>query len=176
MILGKKKTKITEEEVRAKGRLKDYPEKILTVKTDRVTTGFTQEDISEVNRTIVAMTRELNEKIVSMFKAQSETKMASLKGKIGANGANFQERNDVFAKELQEMNDRFDYLKRAEQRSQDIVDYAIVYKEQKRTRRMCFDILKYYCHTQKNVRARMAKNLKNYKKNMLKKCFFFLRE
>jgi hypothetical protein len=163
MILGKKKTKITEEDVRAKGQLKDYPEKILTVKTDRTTMGFTQEDITEVNRTIMAMTKELNDKIVSMFKLQSENKMTSLRGKMENNGANFQERNDVFAHELQEMNNRFDYLKRAEQRTQDIMDYAIVYKEQKRSRRLCFDILKHYAHTQRNVRAVVASNSSEWK-------------
>lgn len=176
MIAAKKKSKISEADVLAKGRIKDYPEKILNVRTDRTTAGFTQEDIGEINRTIVAMTRELNEKIVAMFKMQSETKMGSLRSKMDQNDANFQERNDVFSRELQEMNDRFDYLKRAEQRSMDIMDYAIVYKEQKRTRRMCFDVLKYYAHTQKNVRARMAKNIKSYRQNILKKCFFFLRE
>lgn len=166
MILGKKKTKITEEEVHHKGRLKEYPEKILSVRTDRTAEGFTQEDISEVKRMIQAMTKELNEKIVSMFKSQSESKMALLQGKMDFNSKNYQARNDEFSQELQEMNDRFDHLKRAEQRHQDIVDYAIVYKEQKRSRRMCFDILKYYAHTQKNVRAVLASNRSAWRKTL----------
>lgn len=156
MILSKKKNKITEEEIQKKGRLKTYSDKILSVQTDRIAAGFTQEDISEVRTTINQLTRELNERILSMFKMKSDSKLKTLREKMDYNAANYEERNAVFRKELQEMNDRFDYLKRAEQRDQDVMDYAIVYKEQKRIRRMCFDCLKYYAHTQKNVRAVMT--------------------
>lgn len=164
MILAAKKTKITEEEVHKKGKLKEYPEKILAVRTDRTIEGFTQEDIGEVKRMVQAMTKELNEKIVSMFRKQSERKMETLQSKLDYNSKNYKERNDEFSHELHEMNDRFDYLKRAEQRHQDIVDYSIVYKEQKRTRRMCFDVLKYYAHTQKNVRAVVLNNPREWQK------------
>lgn len=153
MILAKKKTKITEEEVQENGQLKDYPERILVVKTDKTAAGFTQEDISEIKSTITQMTRELNEKILSMFKMKSDSKMQLLQGKLDFNSQNYNTRNEEFSEELRIMNERFDFLKRAEQRNQDVVNYAIVYKENKKTRRLCFDVLKYYAHTKKNVRA-----------------------
>jgi hypothetical protein len=176
MIQVKKKGKITDEEIRKKGKLKHYPEKIVNVKTDRTLTGFNQEDIAEISRAIQTMTRELNDKILSMFKAKGDNKLSHLKDKMLLNGQSYQERNDVFNAEMQEMNDRFDYLKRAEQRWQDVIDYSIVYKEEKQRRRLCFNILKDYAHQQKDYRKRMAQYLKRHKANMLKKCFFYLRD
>ena len=40
MILEKKKARISEEDVKKKGKLKDYPEKILTVRTEKSVAGF----------------------------------------------------------------------------------------------------------------------------------------
>ena len=176
MIQTKKRGRITDEEIRKKGQLKVYPQKSLSVITDRTVVGFNQEDVQDISRTIQAMTKELNERIISMFKAKSEVKQQYLGEKMEGNTRNYQERNEHFNREMKEMNDRFDYLKRGEQRWQDVIDYSIVYKEEKQRRRLCFNILKDYAHGKKDDLKRMTLFLRRNKEGMLKKCFYYLRD
>ena len=177
MILEKKKARISEGDVRKKGKLKEYPpEKILAVRAEKTITGFTSEDINEVRRTVESMTAELNQRILDLFQQKSAEKLARLQERMEVNGQSYKERNDVFSGELGEMNSRFDHLKRNEQRWHDIIEHGQDYKEQKMRRRLCFNILKDYWHHKKQDNKTMQKHTVAYKKNMLKRCFLHMRE
>lgn len=147
-----KKGLITEDEIWEKGRMKQIEEKLLVVKTEKTITGFLPEDIREIKEEITRLTEELNRRIIAMFKQKGEVKQASLHSTIDSNHKQYDERNEHLDRELKEMSDRFDHLKMLEQRFQDVIDYSIVYKEQKQRRRLCFNILKDYAHWNKDTR------------------------
>lgn len=172
----KRKTPISTEEIRENGQLKQYPEKITSVKTERVVTGFRPEDIQEVRNLVAIKTRELNEAVLALFQERSQEKMTDLSGKMTTNTQSYNERNEVFNTELAQMNARYDELKRQQQRWQDLVSHGMDYKEQKLRRRLCFNILKEFAHKTRDTRRREALHFKNYEKNKLKRCFYFLRE
>lgn len=172
----KRKSPISTEEIRENGQLKHYEEKITSVRTERVVAGFRPEDIAEVKNLIAAKTRELNDAVLALFQERSQEKMTDLSGKMNSNTQSYNERNEVFNRELAQMNARYDDLKRQQQRWQDLVSHGIDYKEQKLQRRLCFNILKEFAHKARDTRRREALHLKNYKKHMLKRCFYYLRE
>ena len=140
------KKQITDEEIRQKGRIKYLDEKLLSVKTERFSVGFQPEDIQEIKSEITRLTNELNMKILDMFKYKGLVKQDNLKSTLEFNHSKYDERNAHLDREMQEMNDRFDHLKKLEQRFQEVMDYAIVYKEEKQRRRLSFNILKDYAY------------------------------
>jgi hypothetical protein len=144
--------RITDEQIREEAEIKTYPETILTVKTEKTISGFSQEDITEIKRNIEKLSRELNEKILELFKRKSEEKNFILTEIVEKNAENYDERTALFDKEMNIMQIRFDLLKRKEQRMHDLMEHQIVYKEEKARRRLVFNIMKDYAHQSREIR------------------------